>query len=161
MPYVQTEEGTGPDYLFVDDKGKTKSRDTLTADKLRAADEGASIGEVVQVAATGEQIILRGVYETLAGEKPDLRWGVARLRDEIADWKQMTINAGRTSEGTPTMNTVDDSVVEPEVDPAESPADPEYDPDDGEDDDDEPTTEPSDHGEIVDAIPGVPTKEQV
>lgn len=91
VAYVQTEEGVGPDFLFVDADGKTKSKDQILTDqegmRIAIAREGETKGEVTEIPATPDQLILRGVYQTLTGEKPDLRWASPRLQDEISDWK--------------------------------------------------------------------------
>ena len=86
--YVQTEATGGPDFLYIDEDKRTKSKDILNPDKTRAAVEGQVVGEAHEVAPTGEQVILRGVYKDLTGDEPDMRWGTVRIREEIQDWKE-------------------------------------------------------------------------
>jgi len=143
--YVQTEEGKGPDFLFINEDGKTKSKDMLVGEtKERAAKEGEVKGQVEEIAPTGEQVILRGVYRNLTGQLPDLRWGVARLNDEIKDFGDNM----RTNQEETTVSEVESAG---EANDQENGEDVEE--DTGEDESESVTVEPSDKGEIVDEIP--------
>lgn len=86
--FVQTEKGSGPDFFFIDEKGKTKSKDQLVgAEKIRAALEG-EVGEITDLPPTPGQRLLRNVYYTLTNEEPDPQWNETRLSEEISEWQE-------------------------------------------------------------------------
>lgn len=143
VEFVQTEEGKGPDFLFIEEDGRTKSQDAVLADKTRAVAEDRVVGEAHVVPPTGEQVILRDMYVSLTGEQPDLRWGPTRLRQEIADWKeQFTMEQSDNVASEPEVageRNESDEVSETANDEAEESANP--------------TLEPTGAGQIVDGIP--------
>lgn len=155
VPFVQTEEGRGPDFLFVDEEGKTKSKDAIVGEeKIRVAREDEVKGEVADLAPTGEQVILRGVYQSLTGNIPDLRWGPARLRDEIEEWKTSMVEGNNTpmqpdENSTGEANEQEGHTVDNVNDEVKGEGKVESD----EEEQGEPTLENVGPGEIVDGIP--------
>lgn len=88
--YIQVEQASGPDFLFVDEDGKTKSKDVILG-------EGAASVSVARAAAepdpnaepgpsnvlAGDLMAARSAYRMLTGEEADGRWGLARIQGEV------------------------------------------------------------------------------
>lgn len=75
--YVQAEEYNGPDYLNIDEQGKTKSRDIVGPGNERLGHDDGSPEAVMNRLREDYRRESRGLVA-------DKRWGEARLKDEIA-----------------------------------------------------------------------------
>lgn len=146
MEYVQTEVSNAPDFLNIEEDGRTKSKDKLVGqEKLRVPGGDEPVGEAAVLPADAEQLIMRGMYKRVVGEDPDMRWGAGRIKDEIDEYVE-------------SLKPVDPE-PEPEIAGVSS-EQPESDNDAGEQDEQEPEIppeyeliEPGTVGTVVEFIP--------
>lgn len=75
--YIQRENPSGPDFFYVDEKGKTQTKDKIGPHNERVVEEPP-------IPSEAELIAHRDMYENLTGLEVDKRWGVPRIKDEIA-----------------------------------------------------------------------------
>ena len=88
--YVQVEQASGPDFLFVDEDGKTKSSDII----LPGSAHGDSAARVAPEpdkdtepgpdnVTVADMLGARTAYRMLTGNEADGRWGLKRIQDEV------------------------------------------------------------------------------
>lgn len=142
---VQTEETTAPDFLWVEEDGKTRSKDIIKPDgegnmtrRMRAepiVDRDAPPDPILVM----EQVTWRNAYEAETGLEVDKRWGVPRIQEELMEWR-------REREDSQAVEGQSEGTVE--VAPTESPNDSN---EDGQEPDPELIT--THRGVVVDMIP--------
>lgn len=103
---VQTEETTAPDYLWVEEDGKTRSKDIIRKDgdgnntiRMRpepTIDRNAPGNPMIEL----ELETWRMRYLDITGLSPDMRWGAPRLQEEIVHYQHENENP-QANEGQP------------------------------------------------------------
>lgn len=78
VPYIQRENPSGPDFFFVNEKGETASKDKVGPHNERVAEEPP-------IPTEAELAAYREMYKSLTGVEVDKRWGVARIKEELAE----------------------------------------------------------------------------
>lgn len=85
----QMEEYNGPDFLNVDEKGKTKSKDIILPGNGRVTAGGGSVEfNAGDLPADSELPMLRELYEEIAGVPCDRRWSVVTIKEQIKEAAQ-------------------------------------------------------------------------
>lgn len=130
LDYEQVESLSGPDFLYVDEDGHTKSKDRIdvkvagqsvgrTADEIRT-----SPGDAPSIVLSGDLAAARQAYRMMTSEEPDGRWGLQRIQSEIdahvREHGLVNMNMGTDDAGEPN----EQETVEPESE-SESELDPE------------------------------------
>lgn len=138
--YIEVEEYHGPDFLHIDEEGKTQSKDLILAGNARDVPGETSVPEVVVVSPEDMELeAYRTMYESLTNSPVDKRWNVATIQEELKLFMLPTIATAEVEtkeEGDGMVpSDIDDTVTEPST-PGEvvediPPAEP------GDDDDDE------------------------
>lgn len=80
--YIEVEEYHGPDFLNVDEEGRTKSKDVILPGNTRQSKEAE---HPVEVPADVELGLYRAMYEDLTGEQVDKRWSVATIKEQLTN----------------------------------------------------------------------------
>lgn len=115
--YVQVEAYDGPDFLYIDETGKT-----VSSDKIGPQNERQSIADrgEITVDPDAELVATRQLYENMTGEAADKRWGSARIRDELQEWLTSSKDdAGEVKEQSDTSSEDNEAPEEPSNDGVE------------------------------------------
>lgn len=88
------EEQRGPDFLNVEEGGRTRSKDTILLDSegnptIRVVPEPKIDRDAPpNPTLVMEQTVWREAYLAAVGESADLRWGVPRIQEELQAYKR-------------------------------------------------------------------------
>lgn len=121
----QAEEYTGPDFLNIDEKGKTKSKDIILPGNGRITAGGGSVEfNEGDLPADVELPMLRELYEEVTGLSCDRRWSTITIKEQIKQAAQER-NVEVVPEEEPEPDMANQSVQE--VDTIPEPTQPEDD----------------------------------
>lgn len=131
--YIQVEQASGPDFLFVDEDGKTRSKDAILGEGAASVTVGRAAPEPDPNAEPGPSNVLlgdlmaaRAAYRMLTGGEADGRWGLGRIQGEVEaimeergmtlpDTEEESAGVGNSNETENSDETDNESTNENEV----------------------------------------------
>jgi len=88
--YIQVEDASGPDFLFIDEDGETRSKDRILPGEAHGAGVARIVAEPDPTTEPGPSNVLlgdlmaaRSAYRMLTGEEADGRWGLGRIQSAV------------------------------------------------------------------------------
>lgn len=121
---MQVEEYDGPDFIYIDEEGHTASSDVIGKHNERTSivDRGE-----ITVDPDAELIATRQLYLSITAMNPDMRWGVARIQDEMREFLTEQADStggddGQEGEAEVVPDDVDDTLAD--APNGETPSDP-------------------------------------